>query len=305
MNLTTKTFFVTVSDDRSNRKGGRYRETQNKIFDIFTNNKQFGIDSLFFLKWSDILNSQFYTNHKKLLDHIDPAYNGRCYKPYAIQQALKQAEEGDFVIYNDVSPEWWEMASDYYIDPKKYDLSVIQHLCVTNGGMISAKVSWMAVDGSFEPHTHEYFTSDRCMNRMNMQSYRYCLQHASGMIVFQKLKKTVEFVDEWLYWNVIDECGGLKHIETGKCFWENEANIGKLGHRHDQSISGLLLNKINHKLIEVKPYWSPSPTKTYNFLSFCLKNESYSFVDSVIPMTSKFYKNVFQDGKWQVISATR
>lgn len=300
-----KTLLVTVSDDRSNRKGGLYAQTQNKIFDIFTTNNQFGIDSFCFLRWTDILNSQFYTDHKKLLDNIDPAVNGRCYKPYAIQQALKQVEEGEFVIYNDVSPEWWEIPSDYHIDPKKYDLSVIQDLCVTNGGIVSAKVSWQAPDGSFEPHTHEIFTSDRCMDRMKMQSYRYCLQHASGMIVFQKSKKTVEFVDEWLYWNVIDECGGLKDIETERDFWGDEANLGKIGHRHDQSISGLLLNKINNRLIEVRNYWSPSPTKTYNFLSFCLKNESYSFVDSVIPMTSKFYKNVFQDGKWQIISGVR
>ena len=101
-----KVVFVTVSDDRSGRKGGKYSETQDKVLNLFKNNPTFGITDFHFWKWEDIKDSGFYWENKKMLDHIDPAMNGRCYKPFAISEAMESVDDGDFVIYNDISPEW-------------------------------------------------------------------------------------------------------------------------------------------------------------------------------------------------------
>ena len=102
-----KIVLVTVSDDRSGRKDGKYSETQDRVLDLFRNNSTFGVTDFSFWKWEDIKNSEFYKKNNRMLDQIDPAMNGRCYKPFVILESLRSAEDGDFIIYNDVSPELW------------------------------------------------------------------------------------------------------------------------------------------------------------------------------------------------------
>jgi hypothetical protein len=104
----------------------------------------------------------------------------------------------------------------------------------------------------------------------------------------------------------VDECGGLKNTETGEDFWGEESSVhGKIGHRHDQSISGLLVNRMGGRLLNVADWWSPSPTKTYNFLSFCKTDERYNFVDSVVGVSSVYYRNVYSGGVWKILQLKR
>ena len=190
-----KIVFVTVSDDRSGRKGGKYSETQDKVLNLFKNNPTFGITDFHFWKWEDIKDSGFYQENKKMLDHIDPAMNGRCYKPFAISEAMKSVNDGDFVIYNDISPEWWrEWDPEQRIHPRNYKLEVIKNLCVQNGGILTASADWYHNE-EIADHTHENFTLERCIDKMGMQDYKYSLQHASGMIVLQKSLKSINFVE--------------------------------------------------------------------------------------------------------------
>ena len=141
---------------------------------------------------------------------------------------------------------------------------------------------------------------------MGMQDYKYSLQHASGMIVLQKSKKSMDFVDEWLYWNLIDECASLGSIENAPVlpedgiseYWHEEvARYGKIGHRHDQSISGLLLNKMGNKLV--------NNLQNYNFLSFCKVDFPYTFTESNIPKSEYVYRNVFDGEKWEYLRFER
>ena len=97
-----KTIFVTVSDDRSGRKNGLYGKTQDKVL-TFLQNNSFGITDFLFLKYDDILQTEFYNQNKLILDIVEPAFNGRCYKPYAILEGLNKINDNDFLIYNDVS----------------------------------------------------------------------------------------------------------------------------------------------------------------------------------------------------------
>ncbi len=284
-----KTLLVTVADDRHGWKGGKYTETQNKIQSILEQNSDFGIKDFFMWKWEDIVKTEFYSKNKALLDQTNPSMNGRVYKPLTILTALKTLNDGEFLIYTDCSPEMWS----YNYDLKNYDLNVIKNLCVQNNGILTAHVKYngnIHVDkGKAGFHTHENFTSERCLNKMCMQAYRYSLQHASGMIVLQKSSITLAFVEEWLYWNSDVDCAALGKVTDAKeTFWEQEEKeFKKLGHRHDQSISGLLLNRMNHKLVETLDYYErPKGTSPYNFLHFCEKNFSYSFFDSNQLMSS-------------------
>ena len=206
-----RTLFVTVSDDRSGRKNGRYSETQDRVLNIFKNNSGFGITEFMFWKWDEILKTDFYKKNSKILDQFDPAMNGRCYKPFAMLEGLRSIEDGDFLIYNDVSPEWWDGVDS--IDTGIYSLDVIKELCSKNGGILTADVTWIC-NSEFGDHTHENFTTERCMEKMGMTDFKHCLQHASGMVVLQKSEKTLAFLEEWLKWNLDPECASLGNVNT-------------------------------------------------------------------------------------------
>jgi hypothetical protein len=131
---------------------------------------------------------------------------------------------------------------------------------------------------------------------MGMQEYRYGLQHASGMLVFQKTKRSMDFVEEWLHWNLIDECASLGPTATilGNTwdYWNDEvvAGVGKIGHRTDQSISGLLVNRLKNKLVK--------ETDDYCFLNFCRRGKNYEFIDSNPPPTP--YRLIFDHNHGKV-----
>jgi len=328
--MTNNIAIITVSDDRFGRKDGKYSETQDKIERIFKRNSHFGISNFRMWKRDDIVNTSFYKEHMvpacvatediihpyskctiltagtefppyKLLDYIDPAKNGRIYKPLLIRDSLREIKDGDFLIYTDCSPEMWNMSEDYIIDNELYNKEIIKNLCISNGGILTAHVKWNhrthVNKGEVGFHTHENFTTEKCINTMGLQQYRYSLQHASGMIVLQKTKKVMEFAEEWLYWNSIEDCGCLGQANN-PLLWYNEVMInGKIGHRHDQSVSGLLINKMNNKLIETLDYYErPSGVSPYLFLNFCKTNFKYNFFDSNQPMGRLKHKMISPDG---------
>jgi hypothetical protein len=295
-----RTIFVTISDDRHGRKNGLYGKTQDSVLK-YLKQSNLGITDYLFLKFEDIINTEFYNDNKKMLDYTDPAINGRCYKPYVILEGLKKIDEGDYLIYNDVSPELWKFINDNSsIRLDIYSLDVIKELTRQNNDILSSYVNTTFENDNENYHRHESFTLNRCMEKMGLTEFKYSLQHASGMFCIRKTEKTVNFVKEWLYYNLIDECASLGYTEPGKesNFWVEEAtsteknSINKSGHRHDQSISGLLINKMDNKLVVPKDNYYP----TYNFLTFCLIGQPYSFVNTNIPKTKLVYNAVF-DGK--------
>lgn len=269
---------VTVSDDRFGRKNGAYAATQDKITNFISNNPHLNIAHLPFT-FDIITKTDFYRQNKTMLDNTDAARNGRVYKPYVILEALKSVKEGDYVIYNDCSPEMWYdgMAIDGY-----YDTNKLKQMCEENGGILSAFVKW---DTRTIPqyglgiHTHENFTTERCIKKMDLEKYTRSFMHASGFMCIQKSAKTMQFIEEWLYWNLIDECSclGRHDIPNDYSYWDHNEEFKKMGHRHDQSVSGLLINKYGYKLIDII---YNTPFHTYNFLNFCKRNIRYNFIDS-------------------------
>jgi hypothetical protein len=277
----SKVLLCTVSDDRFGRKEGLYQVTQDKIEFIFKNNS-FGITDILSLKWNDIELSNFFKENKSLLSNPDAARNGRAYKPYAISEGLKKINQGDFLIYTDCSPEMWNMQNEFIIS-QDYNIDVIKNLCINNNGILSAFVKWDTRNisaGSLGIHTHENFTTDLCMHVMGLQQYSKSFMHASGMMVIQKLPHTISFVEEWLHYNCIDKCAclGRTEIPGDYSYWDFSEEYTKMGHRHDQSISGLLINKMNGSLIDI--IYDTRGLHTYNFLNFCRLGKEYQFINS-------------------------
>jgi hypothetical protein len=275
----TRTLLVSVSDDRFGRKEGGYKATQDKIHKLFDENP-LGIE---IRQWTfDLLqHTPFYKLHKVLLNNIDPARNGRAYKPYVICEAFQNIDFGDFVIYNDCSPELWTNING--VDFSRFSLKILHALVEANNDILTSFVRWdksnPITNNGLGIHTHANFTLERCIKRMGLEDHRYDYQHASGFIAIRKTPETVEFMREWLHWNVIDECAcmGWANIPDNYEFWDQEASR-KMGHRHDQSISGLLLNKRKADLVEiVSGYNGFNP---YNFLQYCKPEAFYEFISS-------------------------
>ena len=276
----SKTILVTVADDRSGRKMGLYGKTQDFIKDLFESHTEFGITDFLMWKWEDIKNSIYYEHYKERLDIIDPEINGRLYKPLAIKEGLSKIEEGDFLVYNDTSHELWKGTEN--IDCNLYSVDILKKLCIGNGGILSALGEFdhdgIQCRGLGYPnpynydalgyHTHEVFTKPECMDIMDPdRKYLYCMQHASGFLVLQKNEKSIKFVDDWIYYNSDPNC----------C--EVSANHP---HRSDQSISGLLVNKLGNKLIRcLLGKDQHKVINPYNLLSFSQKNTVYHFIDSI------------------------
>lgn len=273
-----RTLLISVSDDRFGRKEGGYKTTQDKIHNLMNENS-LGIE---LRQWThDLLqHTDFYKRHKILLENIDPARNGRAYKPYVIFEAFQNIDFGDFIIYNDCSPELWNMDG---IDFRNFELEILHRLVEKNNDILTSFVKWdkasPITNNGLGIHTHANFTLDRCINRMGLQKHRYDYQHASGFMAIRKTAETVEFVREWLHWNVIDECAcmGRADVPGNYEFWDAEQHK-KMGHRHDQSISGLLLNRMGANLVDiVSGYDGINP---YNFLQYCRPGAIYNFISS-------------------------
>jgi hypothetical protein len=276
----SRVLLCTVSDDRFGRKEGLYQVTQDKVESVFKNNPSFGITHFLSMKWDDIERSAFYKSNKALLSDPDASRNGRAYKPYAIWEGLKQIDHGDFLIYSDCSPEMWnKQNNDEYFSGR--NLQTLKDLCTSNNGILSAFVKWdtrLIPTGGLGIHTHENFTTDRCMRVMGLEKYSRSFMHASGMFVIQKQNHTCEFVRDWLHFNCIDECASLGRIDVpgDYSYWDHMEEFTKMGHRHDQSISGLLINALGNKLVDIVY----SSLHSYNFLNWCDPDHNYSFIDS-------------------------
>lgn len=270
---------VTVSDDRAGRKGGAYGVTQQHITDLFRKQPAFGVHEVRACTFEQIQDTPFYLEHKEQLDRTDADQNGRIYKPYVILEALRSVPDGAFVVYTDCSPELWRSVTE--IDLAKFHISVGTQLCEANGGILNPFVGWPAADE--RDHTHENFTSLECLDAMDGWRFQHCLQGASGLFILQRTPRTLQFVQDWLRWSSDDRCCRVHGVSF--------AQSKKLGHRTDQSIAGLLLNKMGHAL--VKPADPDLALPYFNLLQYCKIGAPYTLVSTLQEPRSLEYKSVY------------
>lgn len=270
-----KTILVTVSDDRMGRKGGIYEKTQQRIYGLLQGT---GLIDIFYMPtWKDIIQTTFYENNKLLLDHVDPAKNGRAYKPFAISEAFKKADNGDLIIYQDCSPEMWSCS----VIPNNISIGNLYKKVEQCNGILAPFVRWdtrpMLTSEDKGIHTHRNFTTSICIEAMGAKEYTNNYMCASGFVCFIKNSETQAFIDIWLAYNTIDLCCALgrKEDPNDYSFWGDYEDRYKMGHRHDQSILGLLMNKWQPFLIE----HITGDHHVYNFLNYCTKHNA-KFVNS-------------------------
>ncbi len=255
---------VTVSDDRSGRKGGMYEATQYKIQALLGD----WIDQAHY-------NIRDIPSFSPLLENTDAAKNGRVYKPWVILQELNKLQDGDYLIYNDCSPELWEGVQP--LDHYNPDL-ILTRLCDQANGILVGFVKWdskVIPRGSVGRHTHHFFTLDNLIELFADGKYRDSFQCASGMICIRKDTFTISLVEQWLHLNSIERFSTMNVDETEDSFHSGKPGH-KMGNRHDQSILSLLLNAADWYYCDIV-YNELNP---YNFLNFCIPNHNYTFINS-------------------------
>lgn len=264
----TRTILATIADDRAGRKNGQYATTQSRI-DALLKASHLPITDYWGLTWGDIVKTDFYARNKLLLDDVDASRNGRAYKPYTILSALWQIDDGDFCIYSDVSPEMWDISEV----PPEASLGILHANCRAAGDILVSFVKWHTeplAPGDLGIHSHRILTTNSCIDKMDCRFFEDSYMPASGMVVIRKTAETVAFVEEWLKYCCDAECSGLGDpaIPGDTSYWEKDVHL-KTGHRHDQSIMGLLLSKRDWRAADIR-YNHMNP---YNFLQYCLRGE--------------------------------
>lgn len=253
---------ITVADDRSGRKGGQYGATQSKI-----NNLLCGWIDQYHYKLGDFIDCD------PLMAHTDAAKNGRVYKPWCIYQSLLAMQDGDYLIYNDCSPELWNSP----IDLRDYDLRIIQRLADITGIMVGfVKYDDCQIGpGQLGRHTHRYFTPDNLLADLGAEKLADSFLCASGMICIRKSPAILSIIERWLNLNREAKYCAINVDETEDNYYSGEPG-SKWGHRHDQSILSLLLNMHGWKYVDIL-YNEMNP---YNFLNFCRPGVEYKFIKS-------------------------
>jgi len=266
--MNKRTALITISDG----KGNPAALVQDRITEMFTRQPAFGVD-VNHVTWAAFQKTAFYKKHKTQLDNPNPLMNGRAYVPYVIGAALAKAAAGDFVIYSDSSPEIWEVALG--ADLTGFDLDVIKELCVKADDILAVQVRWTpgAFSSADDPGvaTFKNFTINSCLDKMGLRALENCYMPARLLWCFRKSRKSTAFLSAWLKWSMDPDCLPKD---------PNVLEQGKLGLVIDQSISGLLLAKSNHRLLVAPAYMGPGDLHPMNFLSYCRRDLSYVFMES-------------------------
>lgn len=190
--------------------------------------RKFGIQYIRSYDFEEFKRSEFYQLHKTLLDN-PKGLGFWIWKPYIIQEALKELDEGDVVIYCDAGIEIIHALE-----------SVIKICAETEPILLFA-------NGDF--HNSLWTTGD-CFYYMNadQEDYKTATHVDASFCFFRKSAVAESFITEWLSFSVDERIMREDGFLSGKA---NPADF--IEFRWDQSILSLLAHKYGVTL-----YRSPS-----------------------------------------------
>lgn len=188
---------------------------------------QFGVDECIPFTNVDLKKTEFYQKNKVILDHERGA-GYWLWKPFIILEAMKQADEGDIVIYSDSGAEVIE------------SLQPLIDICLKQQGLL-----FFQVPSFTGKHTNIKWTKRDCLLLMDADyaEIHHAEQVAGSPHFYQKNTKHIEFIEEWLFYC---EDPRILTDQPNTCGFRNYPDF--LDHRHDQSVLSILARK---KQIEI------------------------------------------------------
>lgn len=176
------------------------------------------------VSWSKakLTETEFYAKHRDILDL--PRGSGYwLWKPFIILQALREAENGDIVIYHDTGRPDSISTTPYRIDR---NLQPAIDLCCQNGGFLP---------GVMIPHhgQNKKWTKRDCFVLMDCDEERFWThpQVQATYSLWQNNRNVIRFVEEWLQWCCDPRILTDQDNQAGQPNHE-----GFVEHRHDQSV---------------------------------------------------------------------
>lgn len=181
--------------------------------------KKFGIDHCMSFTANDIRKTKFYEKNKEILDQSRGA-GYWLWKPYIILEVMRQANEGDIIIYSDSGAEIIQ------------DLQPLIDICLKKDGLLFFQVPCFTGQ-----HINREWTKRDCFLRMDADSKKYHMaQQVAGSPQFYiRNKRNLEFVEEW-----------LSYCEDPRILTDMPNTLGYrnypefIDHRHDQSVLSIL-----------------------------------------------------------------
>lgn len=223
--------------------------------------QQFGITNIISYDFEDLKGTEFYQNNRAILDQ--PKGIGYwLWKSYIIQEAMKDLEEGDIVIYSDCGLKFIA------------DISPLIEICSREAPIM------IFSNGDF---VNSGWTKRDCFILMDCDNEFYWnSQHCdAALALFRKSAITESFISDWMKY------GSDERIITDLPNTLGKENLpGYVEHRWDQSILSLLAHKYKLTLYRM-------PTQFGNHFkapAFRLKNE-YNTVNQLIRKQVRYYSN--------------
>jgi hypothetical protein len=203
-----------------------YPDTELRQNRLINSAKKYGIHSFHTWNRQKLFKTNFYKQHKNILDHkIGAGY--WLWKPYIILDALEKINDSDFLIYADNSM--------YFVK----DLSPLLRICKENNGILLFKHG--------DNNTTMSFTQRSTYDAMKLDfnTYKDKIMFGGGIQIYQKNESSITFLKEYLHYCSMPEC----LIDSNN----NNGNLTFITHKHDMSILSLLAAKYNIKGYRV-PY---------------------------------------------------
>jgi hypothetical protein len=200
---------------------------------------RFGIDRILSYDWDDLKNTAFYEANRGILEQ--PTGMGFwLWKPYIILEALKQAEEGDIVVYADSG------------------LEIIAPLDPLYALIGAGNPVLLFGNGNFP---NSMWTKRDCFILMDCDSKAdwHSPQCDAAFCLFARSEASLRFVTEWL-----EYCRDARILTDApnRCGRRNLPDF--IQHRRDQSVLSLLARKHSLPLFRM-PTQFGNHYKTYPF----------------------------------------
>jgi hypothetical protein len=220
----------------TNLSNGLYGESRLRLN---ASAERFGIDGIRSWDWEDLKSTEFYRDNSAILD-LPTGMGYWLWKPYIILEALRNAAEGDIVVYCDSGLE--------IIAP----LDPLLTIC-RNGNPIV-----LFGNGNFP---NSMWTKRDCFILMNADGEEDWMapQCDAAFCLFLKGEVSVSFVTEWLGW-----CRDARILtdNANRCGRRNLPDF--IEHRRDQSVLSLMARKYHIPLFRM-PTQFGNHYKTYPF----------------------------------------
>ncbi|MEM7770053.1 MAG: FkbM family methyltransferase [Cyanobacteria bacterium P01_A01_bin.37] len=258
-----KLYLLNYADDRFGHKGGKFLRNQAKLNESA---RQQGIDDIVSWTWPKLAATSFYAENQEYLDK-NRFENGAVWKPFIVQNLLREIEHGDIIFYYD--------CGSYEINRP---VKILIDLCLRNKGTLFHE--WGEKNSKFTKR--DAFVYMGC----DEPQYHNAVALQNTWFLLQKSALSEKFIDEWLQYNLDERIAS--YIKPNTCGLPNL--MGFVENRGDQSIFSNLA--VKYKIKTFRGASGIENRHVNNFIdALSLESRTQKFLQTIKLQTKLYLKN--------------